>query len=326
MMPASYQSVGVASSSGYSVYSGLNNPIYARLFQTRMYAETLHGRVTSQSVVPAELRNHGDLAVFRRPPRGQVFKYNKNQDLDVSHFNGSTFSFKVDKAWYTNLKLDEVDLKQIPEIMQWIKAFQTDSLEQLGSEIDHDIMQTMVTQAHQCNKGNAAGARTHSHRLGQMGSPLQLTASGAINPLTLAAVMDAVIGEQNVRGMGKFMIWPTMVQPLILANEVMRDACASGLSKSSLLTGEVAPFGGKMHYFSANIPTYIDPVTNQVTYPVILGLKSATGYVQQLSRNEVITQDPRSFSQYFRSLFIAGWGVVEPCELVIAYVTVTPIY
>jgi hypothetical protein len=327
MMPASYNSVGVPSSAGYPVYSGLINPIFAKAFTMRMYAETVHGQITSTSVVPSELRNAGDLAVFRRPPRGQVFKYNKNQDLDVSHFNSSTFSFRVDKAWYINIKLDKLDLKQIPEIRQWIKMFMDDSLEQLGAQIDHDILQTMVADAHHCNKGNRAGVRTHAFRLGQVGAPLALEAGGAINPLTLTAVMRAVLAEQNIRSSrDTFVVWPTAVESLFLANPVLANACMSGLSQSTLITGTVAPIQGVKHLFSANMPTYRDPVTNEVTYPVIMGLRSATGYVQQMRDNEIITQDPRSFSQYFRALFVAGWGVLEPCQLVVAYVTVRGLF
>jgi hypothetical protein len=194
--------VGVPSASGYPVYSGLIHPIYSKMFVKRLYAESISGQITDQSVVPSELRQAGDLAIMRRAPRGELHKYHKNQALEVSKFNSETITFKVDKAWYWNLKLDEIDYVQVPEIGMWLKAFQDDSLQQLAAQIDHDIIQDMVVAAAACNKGAKAGVRSHSHNLGATGAPLGLTSSGTINPLTLTAVMRAVLGEQNgsVRG------------------------------------------------------------------------------------------------------------------------------
>jgi len=276
--------------------------------------------------VPSELKMGGDLAIMYRPPRGQLRKYTKNQTLDVSHMNTETVMFKVDKAWYWNLKLDYVDEKQIPEIGKWIKEFQDDSLEQLASEIDHDVMVDMVHGAHACNKGAAAGARTHTFNLGKIGAPLELTAAGSINVLTLMAQLDAVLSEQNAPAKGRFVVWPTIAKPLFQANTILANACASGLPRSLLLGGALPEVMGASHYFSANIPTFKDPLTGEVTYPIIMGLKSATGYVNQLTKTEVISQDSRHFGKYWRGLQLAGWGVLRPEYLAVAYVKVAPIF
>jgi hypothetical protein len=317
--------VGVPSASGYPVLSGLISPVYSSVFIKRMYAETIAGQITDQSVVPSELRQSGDLAIMRRAPRGELFKYNKNQALDVSRFNSENITFKVDKAWYWNTKLDEIDYVQIKDIAQWIKAFQDDSMQQLASQIDHDIMQDMVVAAASCNKGARAGVRTHSHNIGAVGVPLNLTATGAVNPLTLTAVMRAVLGEQNAPRMNVFCIWPDIVEPLFLANTVLANAYQSGLGRSSLISGEVSQVMNIKHYFSPNVPTYVDPTTGETTYPIIMGVKSATGFVNQLTRTEVIDKDPRSFARYWRGLQLSGWGVIRPELLAVAYVKVAPI-
>ena len=317
--------VGVPSSAGYLVYSGLIHPIYAESFIKRLYAETISGQITSQSVVPSELRQHGDLAIFRTAPRGQLHRYAKNQDLEVSTFNSETRTFKVDQAHYWNLKLDEVDVRQIKDLGMWIKLFQDDSMQQLAAIYDHDILETMVHSAHPCNAGDKAGIRSRSYNLGKIGVPLPLSASSTVNPLTLTAVMRAVAGEQNVPYKGLVMIWPQVCQPLFLATPVLANAYQSGAGKSSLISGEVTEVMGIKHFFSANAPTYIDPVTAEVTYPVILCNKEATGFVNQLSQTQMIKEDPRSFSQYWRGLQIAGWGVIRPELIVRAYVKVQSI-
>lgn len=317
--------VGVPSASGYPVYSGLINPIYSTVFVKRLYAESISGQITDQSVVPSELRQSGDLAIMRRAPRGELHKYSKNQALEVSKFNSETITFKVDKAWYWNLKLDEIDYVQIPKMAEWLKAFQDDSLEQLAAQIDHDLIQDMVVAAAACNKGAKAGVRSHSHNLGVTGAPLGLTASGAINPLTVTAVMRAVLGEQNVPKTGLFCVWPQVAEPLFMANSVLASAYQSGLGKSTLVTGEVVNVQGMKQYFSANTPVYTDPVTNQTTYPVVMGVRSATGFVNQLTKTQIIDQDPRAFSHYWRGLQLSGWGVIRPELLAVAYVTIAPI-
>lgn len=325
-MPTALTIVGLPSSSGYAVYSGLISPVYAKVFVKRLYAESISGKITDQSVVPSELRSSGDIAIMRRSPRGQLFRYSKNQDLDVSGFNSETFTFKVDKAWYWNLKLDEIDAVQVQELGTWIKAFQDDSLQQLAAQIDHDVLQDMVLGAHGCNKGERAGIRTHMYNLGRIGAPLALTPSGAVNPLTLSAIMQAVLTEQNAPQNGQFIVWPALVRPLFLGNNIMANAFASGLGKSALITGEVTNIGNCAHYFTPNTPIYTDPVTSQTTYPVVMGVKSATGFVNQLTKTQVIDQDPRSFSKYWRGLQLSGWGVIRPELLCVAYVTVTTLF
>ena len=317
--------VGVPSASGYPVYSGLIHPIYSKMFVKRLYAESIAGQITDQSVVPSELRNSGDLAIMRRAPRGELHKYSKNQALEVSKFNSETITFKVDKAWYWNLKLDELDYVQVPEIGMWLKAFQDDSLQQLAAQIDHDIIQDMVIAAAPCNKGAKAGVRSHMHNLGATGAPLALTAGGTVNPLTLTAVMRAVLGEQNIPKSGLFAVWPQVVEPLFLANPILANACQSGLGKSTLVSGEVVQVTGVRHFFSPNTPVYTDPQTNETTYPVVMGVKTATGFVNQLTKTQIIDQDPRAFSRYWRGLQLSGWGVIRPELLAVAYVTIAPI-
>lgn len=314
--------VGVPSASGYPVYSGLIQPIYSDMFVKRLYAESISGQITDQSVVPSQLRTSGDLAIMRRAPRGELHKYNKNQALEVSRFNSETFTFKVDKAWYWNLKLDQIDVKQIPEIGKWTKAFQDDSLQQLAANIDHDVIQDMVQDASPQNKGAKAGIRSRSYNLGKVGAPLALTSSGAVNPLTLSAIMRAVLGEQNVPKTGLFVVWPQVVEPLFMANSILANAYQSGLGKSTLISGEVTQVMGAKHFFTPNTPVYTDPITGETTYPVVMGVKTATGYVNQLTQTQIIDQDPRSFAKYWRGLQLSGWGVIRPELLAVAYVTV----
>jgi hypothetical protein len=53
-----------------------------------------------------------------------------------------------------------------------------------------------------------------------------------------------------------------------------------------------------------------------------MGMKRATGFVNQLTKTQVIDQDPNSFAAYWRGLQLTGWGVIQPELLAVAYVKV----
>jgi hypothetical protein len=321
-MNSTISSVGLPSASGYSVYSALKHPVYATTFIARLYAESVSGMITDQSVVPKELKEGGDFAIMRRPPTGQLFSYTKNQALEHSSMNTSNVTFKVDKAWYWSLKLDEVDVKQIPELKQWVKEYQDSCLQQLAAVQDNGVLHDMYAGAHSCNKGANAGIRTHSHNLGAVGSPLALTAASTINPLTLMVVLGAVLDEQNVPSVGRFCVWHSIVRPLFMSTPILAAAYMSGEAKSTMLTGKIPVIMDTTNIFTSHMPMYDDPLGAGRCFPVIMGMKRATGFVNQLTKTQVIDQDPNSFAAYWRGLQLTGWGVIQPELLAVAYVKV----
>jgi hypothetical protein len=319
MWNQAYQSHGIPAASGYQVLAGLTQPFFSTAFIARDYAESIHGQITDQSVVPKELRTSGDLAVLQRSPTGEIFEYHKNQPLEVSSFNNESFTFRVDHAYYWNLKLDTIDAKQIANIGQWIKAFQDDGLQKLSQRVDVAILHEMFTMAHPCNKGAKAGVRSRAYNLGTAGAPFVLNPS---NFIRLIAFAQAVLSEQNAPNTNRFMVFPIMAQVIGYSHPLLANAMMSGLSRSTLLTGMVPDLLQFKLYFTVNTPTYTDPVLGTQTYAIVFGVKSATGFVNQLTKTEIIDKDPRSFSQYWRGLQLMGWGVFRPEYLGAAYVSV----
>jgi hypothetical protein len=318
---------GVAASSGYQVLSGLTNPVFVEIFQERFTADSIVGMITDSSVFPSELRTSGDLAIIPKAPRGEIFSYTKNQVLQASHLNSGSITLKIDKAWYWNLKIDDVDAKQIKNIGKWIVAFQENSMRDHAMIQENLILAEMADSAHICNKGARAGARSHSYDLGQAGAPLDLTSSGAKNPLTLTAVIKAVLGEQFVPAGKMFIVWPLVVEPLFAATPILASAYMSGEARSTLLTGSIPKVMGFDHFFSAASPSYTDTSAgNPLCYAVVFGAKTATGYVMQMNESQIIKENASHFGQFWRGLLIAGWGVIRPEALGVAYVKVTNIY
>lgn len=318
---------GVAASSGTQVLASLTNPVFVEMFQERYMAEALTPLITDSSVFPSELRSSGDLAIIPKAPEGEIFEYTKNQELEISHLNSGSTQIRIDHAWYWNLKIDDIDVKQIKNIGKWVAAFQENSLRKHALIQSNLVLQEMAEMAHICNKGNAAGAKSHSYKLGQAGAPLVMTASGAINPISVSMVMQSVLREQFLPNNDLFIAWPQVVEPLFMATPVLLNAYISGEARSSALSTSIPKVLGLTHHFTATAPSYTDTSTgNPQCYAVVFGSKSATGYVMQFNKSEVVNGGSHHMGQFWRGLMVAGWGVIRPEALGVAYIQVTSIY
>lgn len=310
----------VPAASGYRVYAALTNPIFAKALIPRYYAGTVTGRITSSDIVPSEIKQEGDTVVFRVAPKAEIFEYQKNQDLEVSQLNTRPVTMTIDRAYYYNLKLDYVDEKQIPDVMTWVREFRESAVQVLAEQTDFLIQSELPHQVDCHNKGRNAGKRTGAFDLGTSGAPVTVTSA---NIMQVIGRLSAVLTEANVPNRGRFLLLPSSAAPLLWSNTILANAYSSGMSKSIVLTdGEVIPdLLGFDIIFSNNTPIYTDPVTDQMTFTILAGLKSATGYVMQLNNQEVIDKDPRSFSKYWRGLVLWGAKVIKPEDLAVLYAT-----
>lgn len=312
----------VPAASGYRVYAALKSPIFAQSLIPRYYAATVTGRITSSDIVPAEIKREGDQVVFRIAPKAEIFDYQKNQDLEVSQLNTSPVVMTITRAKYYNLKLDNVDEKQIPNVRTWVSEFRDSAMKMLALNTDREILTELPHQVDCHNKGRHAGVRTGAFDLGTSGAPVTVTPD---NLMEVIGRLAAVLTERSVPQNGRFIVFPSSALPLFWANTILSNAYASGQSKSIVLTdGTMIPnLLGFDIIFSNNTPIYTDPGTGAQTFTILAGLKSATGYVMQLTKQEIINQDPRSFSTYWRGLTLYDFKVIKPEDLAVAYVTLS---
>lgn len=307
-------------SSGYRLYSALKNPLFAQRLITRYYPKTISGNITTSDVIDNRIKNQGDTVIFRRAPVAELFEYQKNQDLEVSQLNTEPDQMVIDRAFYFNVKLDRVDQKQIPDVNDWIKAFIDDALEKQAQRIDSILFRELPWQVDCQNKGAHAGAVDGSADLGTAGSPVALTKN---NILEFIQQMAVVLDQANVPTQGRYLVLPTSARLLLAGNEVLADAGASGLNRSAqLMAGSQWPteIGGFRLYFSNVMPRYYDDAASKHTHIILAGIKNATGLVTQLSEQDVIDQDPRSFSKYWRGLNVWGFKALRPEAMAAAYV------
>lgn len=303
--------------SGYQqLASALKSPIYAKALQKRFYATTISGRISSQDIVPKELRAGGDEVVFRRAPEAVVMPYQKNQELEVTDLNTSVITMNVNRALYSNVKLDKVDIKQISDLKALLAAYREDVSNKTAQYIDSEMLLEIPLQASVCNKGRNAGKRSRAFDLGNAGAPVVLTADNIVNYLV---ALRTVLTEQNVDTSGLYVVFPTEAAPLFYTNPVLANACASGQQASIIMGTKIPDVLGFEILFSNNMPQRVD--NGKLTYTIFAGRRDATGFVMQLSENEHVPVDSRHFGEFWRTLTVYDFKVIEPEAVAVLYAT-----
>ena len=308
------------SASGYRSLGVLNSPVFAKSLVTRFYCEAVSGNITDQSIVPTELKQSGDTVIFRRDPKPEIFDYVKNQDLSVSELNTDPITMVVKRAKYWNLKLDQVDLKQITNIREFVDKFQANAVQEMAQRVDKEVLAHIPAEADCFNKGANAGKNSRGYNLGFAGAAV------ALNTNTLMQVMSYVMGtlaEQCASGAGEtYIVLPQQAKTLFFNNPILTSALLSGNSKSIVLGGTVpASIMGINIYFSPNVLTHTEG--SGVAYSIPFGHKTATGFVTQLMKQQEIKDDPRSFSEYWRALSLYDFKVIRPELVGNLYATIT---
>lgn len=307
------------SASGYQVYNSLNTPIYAKAFLARFYADSIAGVITSQDIIPAELRQCGDQVTFRVAPVGEIFDYINNQDLEVSTLNTEYKTMVVKRGKYWNLKLSYVDEKRTCNIKEYVNEFMENSTYLLRQHIDYEILTEAPLLASPYNKGVKAGLKSGAYNLGQLGDPVALTKDTF---LTKISHISTVLDEQNVPERGRYIVLPTMAKSLFYANPLLNNAAAAGTGKAVLLSQQFMDIAGFKVYFTNNMPMYYDAKAGKQTFLILAGFKEAIGFITQLTKQEVIDKDPRSFDKYWRALTIYDFDVITPEKLAVLYATI----
>lgn len=304
--------------SGYPQYFGaLTSPVFAKGFTETFYPKTISGNITTQNIKGVNVRDVGDEIIFRTEPEAEIFKYTKNQDLEHSHLESKTYSMTIGKARYFNLKLDEVDEALIPNIKEFLMAFQNSAQRKLAQLLDYELLSTIPLEAHACNKGRNAGVRSHGYDLGAAGAPVKLTAQ---NIAIYLGYLRSTLLEQNVDPSSMYVVLPTEAQVLFYSNPILMNACASGQGKSILFMEKIPNLMGMDIYFSNMMPQYSD-TTGVTAYTIIAGKKEATGFIQKLTKTDII-KDTRSFGKMWRGLNIYDFKVLTPEAVTVLYASI----
>lgn len=319
-MPAHFQQKPLmAAASGYIQLAGvMNTPAFAAGFLKKFHHMTVSGQITSQDIVPKELRQKGDEVIFRRAPEAEVFDYQKNQELEVSHLQTSVITMNVNRALYSNIKLDKIDVKQLPDIKMYLSEYQQDVTRKVAERIDSEILFELPLAASACNKGRKAGKRSKAFDFGAAGAPVELTANNIVNYLV---ALRTVLSEQNVDTNGLYVVLPTEAMGLFYTNPILSNACASGQSSSIIMGSKIPNVLGFEIIFSNNMPQRLE--NGRTAYTIFAGRKDATGFVMQMTETQHIDNDSRHFGEFFRSLHVYDFMVLYPEAIAVLYATLS---
>lgn len=303
--------------SGYTqLVSALTQPAYAAGFLKRFHMMTISGSITSQDIVPKEIRQKGDEVVFRRAPEAEIFDYQKNQELEVSHLYTSTITMNVNRAKYSNLKLDAIDRKQIDGLPALLKEYQDDVTRKLAEYIDSEVLLELPLQAAACNRGRKAGKRSHAFDFGAAGAPVVMTKDNIIRYLSQ---MRTVLAEQNVDTNGLYVVLPIEAMDLFFANPILSNACASGSAQSIILGTKIPNVLGFEILFSNNMPQRNE--NGRIAYTIFAGRKDATGFVMQITENRHVDKVANHFGEYWQTLNVYDFKVLYPEAITTLYAT-----
>ena len=307
------------SASGYRVYQFLNSPLFAKEMIHRTYHDTVTGVITSHSVVPSEIRDVGDQITFRKAPVGEIFNYQKNQPLEFSELNTETVTMVINRAKYWNLKLDEIDVKQIQNIKTWVNEFIVNCQEQLKQQIDFEVLDYVPRKADPFNRGSRAGKVSGMYDLGMYGRPIHLDGE---NFLQYIGFLAAVLDEAQCPMRGRYLVLPGSARTLFLQNKWLNDMSQTG-NKPVMLAETTPSIAGFKIYFSHNMPSYVDPNhKDKRAHLIVAGLDTATGFVTQMTKQQHIDQVETSFAQYWRGLQVYDFEVIRPEHIATLYATV----
>lgn len=303
--------------SGYTQLAHImSTPAFAAGFLKKFHHTTVTGNITSQDIVPKEIRQSGDEVVFRRAPEAEIFEYQKNQELEISHLSSSLITMNVNRALYSNLKLDKIDVKQIQDLKMYLSSYQDDVTQKVAERIDSEVLFELPLQAAACNRGRKAGRRSHAFDFGGPGAPVTLTAENIVNYLV---AMRTVLSEQNIDTNGLYVVLPTEAMTLFFTNPILANACASGQSASIIMGSKIPNVLGFEIIFSNNMPQRLE--NGRIAYTIFAGRKDATGFVMQLTETQHIKEDSRHFGEFWRSLHVYDFKVLYPEALSVLYAT-----
>lgn len=303
--------------SGYTqLVSSLTQPVYAAGFLKRFEHTTISGMISSQDIVPKEIRQRGDEVVFRRLPEAEIFDYQKNQDLEVSHLSVSVITMNINRAKYSNMKLDAIDVKQAAGLTDLLKGYQENVITKLAEVIDFEMMYELPLQAAACNRGRRAGRYSRAFDFGNIGAPVVLTKE---NILRYLSQMQTVLAEQNVSPEGLYVVLPTEARDLFFANASLINASITGQAQSIIMGTKIPNVFGFDIIFSNRMPQRVE--NGKVAYTIFAGRKDATGFVMQVTENRHIDKDPTHFGQYWQTLNVYDFKVLYPEAITTLYAT-----
>jgi hypothetical protein len=275
----------------------------------KFYKATVFAQIANTDY-EGEISEYGDKVYIRTVPDIVISEYQKGMSLDVQNPESDNVELLIDKGYYYNVNISDVDKKQSD--INFMDAWGQDAAEQMKVKIDYKILNDIYGDVDASNAGTTAGKISSGINLGTTGSPVEVTKSNVIDVLVQAG---QVLDEQNVPETDRWAVIPAWMASRIKTSD-LKDASLTGDSKSVLRNGRLGMIDRWTLYSSNNVAHTTDGGTE--AFHVLMGHKSALTFASQLVKNEILP-NPHDFGQLMRGLQVFGYEVIKPVSMLDLY-------
>jgi hypothetical protein len=295
---------GVPSLSGTYIPEIWSGKLLEKFYKTTVFAQI------ANTDYEGEISEYGDKVYIRTVPDIVISEYQKGMSLDVQNPESDNVELLIDKGYYYNVNISDVDKKQSD--INFMDAWGQDAAEQMKVKIDYKILNDIYGDVDASNAGTTAGKISSGINLGTTGSPVEVTKSNVIDVLVQAG---QVLDEQNVPETDRWAVIPAWMASRIKTSD-LKDASLTGDSKSVLRNGRLGMIDRWTLYSSNNVAHTTDGATE--AFHVLMGHKSALTFASQLVKNEILP-NPHDFGQLMRGLQVFGYEVIKPVSMLDLY-------
>lgn len=293
----------------------------------RLFTEgTVLNEVTNNDY-EGDIKGKGDTVQVRVAPTYMtVNDYVVGTDLTFEEPSENARSLNIDQAKYVAFLVDEVD--SVQSDLDLMGMFAERASNSLDIDTSTAVLSTMglgayddtadVWGAHTSgNIGATAGKLSGSYNLGVAGTPIQVTASNALESIVdLGTVLD----EANVPQEGRFIVLPAWFCNFLKKGDLKR-ADITGDSTGVVRTGLIGQIDNFMVYRSNLLKHVTDAHANSPeAFYVVAGVKDATTFASQVTKTET-TPVENGFGEKWKTLLLYGNKVIQPEALAMFYCT-----
>lgn len=314
--------MSVPSAAGYPSYSGsLIPPMFSSKLVEQFYCSSTYADITTTEY-SGELNKCGDQITFFRSPRVRVRRGQKDSTIKHDTIDTCPITMVVDKELEFSVKVAKVDVKQICNWDAWQSSLLKSASYNIGEAIDQELLAKMYVEADSTNKGAAAGVRTQSYNMGEVGTPVAITSDNIWQVMTQVA---GVLREQCLPMEDLFIVLPDIALPILLnspmlsANAGLAGACCE-VASNAILNGKIpAKIAGFDVYISHNVFSATDG--SDTVYEVVAGWRGATAFAMQIEETRIIDNDKDSWDIYLQGMTVYGSKVIQAEGLAGLYAT-----
>ncbi len=286
--------------------------MYAKKLLVKFYQKTVFGEIANRDY-EGTISGQGDKVIVRTLPNVVVYQYQKGMDLNEKRkaLEPPNVELLIDKALGYSVAIDDID--KVQNDINALDAWARDGSENLGIEIDRDILNTIHADAHASNRGNTAGAISGSYELGVTGTFVTLT---NLNILDKIVECDSVLSENNVPVHDRFMIIPEWAKALINTSDLRSALFTGDSSNQNLRNGKMGMISNFTIYASNNLAGVTDG--SDTCYNILFGQKSALTFASQLVKNRMLELQ-NTWGSAMEGLHVYGYEVIKPEALGVLY-------